>query len=309
MLGILRLWRKVLRVINKVSSYFLVQILKLEVRETKNINGINLTINALEKGGRAYFSKHSYKDVVSPFFRIIQSCFNPDIVLDIGANYGFTSSIFARVFKNAEIIAIEPSAYLCKYIEQQKEQNQADNMVILRAICDCEAGVTRGFAINPLYSQDNRVNAPSDFWKQEQVITTSIDDLLEKKAPQRFTFIKIDTQGFEESVFGGARQYLRHHSNWLIKTEFCPFLMIKQGKDPRSFLRHLIEEYDVVDYTDAFCFKSHSIMDIFRHKLNPGDVDSFLPFIRSHDHSGNGWTDLLVKKKDFDLDSIALKQA
>ena len=59
----------------------------------------------------------------------------------------------------------------------------------------------RDFSINPLYSQDNRVKGDSILWKKENVITTSIDSILKEKGQVDFTFIKIDTQGFEKAVF------------------------------------------------------------------------------------------------------------
>ena len=39
-------------------SYFIVHLVGLEIKELKEINGIKLVINTLEKGGKAYFCVH-----------------------------------------------------------------------------------------------------------------------------------------------------------------------------------------------------------------------------------------------------------
>ena len=104
----IKLFRTVQRIIKKMWSYLLIQILNIEINETRSINGILLIVNRLEKGGKAYFSKRSFQEVINPFYKLVQETYNPDVVLDIGANYGFTSNLFANVFKNAEVFAVEP---------------------------------------------------------------------------------------------------------------------------------------------------------------------------------------------------------
>lgn len=289
--------RKIQRLLKKSWSYLLVQILNIEIKETRLINGIYLIINKLDKGGLAYLSRNSYKEVINPLYRLINALYSPEIVLDIGANYGFISNIYANVFKNAEIIAVEPSKKLCKYIEYNKKINKSSNITIYRAICDEQNNLKKDFCINPLHSQDNRVKGESILWKKEKVKTVTIDSILESKGKFNFAYIKIDTQGFEKSVFLGAENYLTNNNNWLIKTEFCPICLEKQGTNPSEFLHFLISKYDVVDYYDNICFKENSIDQLFRNKLDINDIDSFLNHIVNFDQQCIGWVDLLVRQK------------
>ena len=292
--------KRIPRIIKKMWNYLLVQVLKVEIKQTGNFNGIKLTVNKLEKGGVSYFQKDSYREVINPFWPLLQKIYNPDVVLDIGANYGFTANVSASIFKNAQVIAIEPSSTLCKYIEINKQNNNNDNLTVLRAICDDSAGKNKGFSINPLYSQDNRVKGDSALWKTEQCVTTSIDSLLGEKKDLNFAYIKIDTQGFEKSVFNGAKEFLNNNSNWIVKTEFCPYCLVKQDTDPKELLTYLVENYDVIDFQGEIAYNENSIIDLFKNKIKPKQVSDIVDHIIKLDHTGLGWTDLLLKSKELE---------
>ncbi|MCB9335087.1 MAG: FkbM family methyltransferase [Flavobacteriales bacterium] len=297
MLKLLFLVRKINRVIGKVWIYFLVHILKLKINQTQNINGIELTINALEKGGQAYFDRGSYQEVINPLYKLIAKECNPDIVIDVGANYGFISVLYAKIFSNSSVVAIEPSKWLCEYIELNKKRNKCNNIEVVQAICDENSGDIKGFSINPVHSQDNRVEAPSSYWKKESVVTTSIDTILSGKKDFHFTFIKIDTQGFEKSVFAGAKTVLKNNSNWLIKTEFSPSHLQKQGTNPKEFLEYLITNYKVVELVGLVNYKTAKIDDLFINNLELSDLDSFFEYLINFNVNKTGWVDLLIKKR------------
>ena len=286
--------KRMIRIIKKCWSFFLIHILNLEIKRTRRFNGVSLTINGIEKGGKAYFGKNSYGEVINPFYSLIQRLYNPEIVLDIGANYGFLSCVYANVFKNAKVIAVEPSKKLCKYIHLNRKNNSND-ITVLRAICDKREGDIKDFSISPLNSQDNRVKGDSIFWLKEKLFTTSIDSILLKRKPFNFVFIKIDTQGYELEVFWGAEEYLLCHSNWLIKTEFAPFWLKKQGTNPQMLLEYLVNNFDVVDFKEM-SFKEYSINSLFKNKLNMEDVEPFINYIIDTDNKELGWTDLLINK-------------
>jgi FkbM family methyltransferase len=297
MVRLLKSYRVFRRRVNKVWSYFIIQVLKLDITEIKQIHGIKMAVNTVEKGGKVYLSRSSYQEIVNPFYKLVQNSYMPDLVIDVGANYGFTSTLFSKIFTDAKIIAIEPAKNLCKYIDYNSRINDSKNITVMRAICDEIHGKQKRISINPLYSQDNRVKAPSKFWRNENVITTSIDHILNENPPTHFLFVKIDTQGFEYQVFKGARQYLSKQRNWLIKTEFSPFCLEEQDTDPALFLEYLIDNYDVVDISGIMYFKENKILNLFRNKLYTTDINSFINYTENRDHKKTGWIDLLVKSK------------
>ena len=296
-LKLLKFYTKIKRIISKMWKYFIIQILNLNIVETNKFNGLILSVNTIETGGKAYFKSETYSEVVNPFYDAIQNTYDPDLVLDIGANYGFTSILYASVFKNARIVAVEPSSKLCKYIKKNKNNNKLQNIDVIRAICDSENGIKKEFSINPLYSQDNRVKGSSFLWRKEVMETISIDTIITQYSPSRFVYIKIDTQGFEKFVFLGAENFLLNNNNWLIKTEFCPDALIKQGVEPYELLTYLIDKYDVVDFSGQVCFKDKSVLNSFKDKITKNDITSFIDYVISLDTSKIGWTELLVKNK------------
>ena len=225
----------------------MIHVLKIEVKETIMINDIKFCVNILDSGGKFYTRGQPYKELASPLYRLIQDSFAPDLVIDVGANYGFISMICAKYFPEARIVAIEPDLRLCKYIKQNAKLNNYNRITVIRAICDQVPGKEKTFALNPLNSQDNRVKAPSKNWKTKPIETVSIDHIFNIRKPSNFAFIKTDTQGYECEVLFGAEEFLQNNSNWLMKMEFFPCLLVQQGTSPGFFLEYLISHYDVVD--------------------------------------------------------------
>ena len=276
----------------KITLYFIIHILKVEVRETKTINDIKFCVNGIEKGGKFYLGNSTYKELTDPLYKLIQNCYTPDLVIDIGANYGFMSLVFAKHF-NARIIAIEPDERLCKYIRHNATLNGC-HIHCIRAICDTYPNIHKFFAVNPVNSQDNRVLSPSKNWKLRPIITTSIDYILKRQPFVKFVFIKTDTQGYEYMVLLGAETFLRNNSNWIMKMEFAPSLLKQQGTDPAYFLEYLIRNYDVVDL-QGVNYNETDILNLFRNKITV--VKYFIDYVITRGPSGTGWIDLLIKSK------------
>src|SRR5437870_535866 len=68
--------------------------------KTIKIKDISLIVNWSDIGGRAYASRSSHEEYVSPLYDEIASCLDPKLVIDVGANYGFTGMIFAKRLRN-----------------------------------------------------------------------------------------------------------------------------------------------------------------------------------------------------------------
>ena len=288
---------RLMRIIDKAISFILLHILQLRVSKTVEINGIKLCINPIDRGGRTYITGHPYKEAIDPLYKLIKKEFNPSLVLDIGANYGFISMICAKYFPGAWIIAIEPDKRLCRYIKKSSTAN-LQYVEVINAICDKEAGIEKSISLNPVNSMDNRVKPPFRLWREKQVETVSIDYLVSLMDPIKTVFIKTDTQGYEGHVIRGGEKFLTTNKNWLMKAEFAPQLLLQHGTDPVEFLKYLINRYDVVDYHGT----SHNeagINDLFLGKIT--DAYRFIEYVTKRNHSDLGWIDLLIRpKSDYD---------
>jgi len=276
------------KVYNQIDKYHI--LFPNGIDQLIDINGIKIWINKIEKGGRRYLIHHS--EAINPVYRLIGLDYNPRLILDIGANYGFISAVMHKYIPNATIIAVEPNKKLIPYLKRNFELNGIKG-TISNAMVGRDTSTEHDFFISPRSSMDSRVVGKNK-WKKQPVESVSIDSLL--KGNNDPVFIKIDTQGFEEYILQGGENFLSTHNNWVIKMEFCPILFEHHDTNTREFLLCLIDKYDVAEIADI-PFKSKSLKSIFVDKLNEDDVDGFIKYIRMKKENEIGWGDVLVRPK------------
>ena len=63
-----------------------------ELVQTISIDEIKLSVYASDNGGGHYRQRGHKEDSLSPLWRLIRHTLEPEIVVDIGANYGYTWS-------------------------------------------------------------------------------------------------------------------------------------------------------------------------------------------------------------------------
>ena len=264
--------------------------------KTINIKDISLIVDYSDSGGRAYASRTSHEEYVSPIYDEIASHLDPRLIIDVGANYGFTGLIFAKRFPNAKIVLVEASPHLCTFLQRNFERNEIKNYEVVHAMCGKLENQTAQFSLNPNGSQDNRVIG-LDGWRSIQVPTKSLGRIIDDTYTSGNIFIKIDTQGFEERVFSGAEDFLSEHNNWLIKSEFAPYWLISQGTNPLEFLRHLIANFIVIEAPARSRYKRDNLNKPFSEPLTINESENFLSYVVSLNDNNLGWCDLLIKPK------------
>jgi FkbM family methyltransferase len=261
-----------------------------------SFNKIEFNTDILDDGGYNYYnSRKSYEECSSILYDLINKSINPNLVVDVGANYGFISCIAAIKMPQARIISIEPSKRLVPYIKSNFELNSVKNYRIINSICGETDSDSYYFSINPNSSQDNRVLAPKSNWSAEKTNMISLDTLLGDINSDESVFIKIDTQGFEEKVFDGAKKFLSSHNNWIIKTEFAPHWLYSQQTDPHKFLTYLVDNFEVSELTSTVSYYTESIEDLFKFKLTKERVEKFIKYIENLNVNNLGWCDLIIR--------------
>ena len=268
------------------------------INRTLNFGHIKLNTNILDAGGYTYYnSRKSYEEYMSKLYYLINTALNPKIILDIGANYGFISSISASKMPQAKIIAIEPSKKLIPYIEKNFRLNDVKNYEILNSVCGDDDRSSYSFSINPFSSQDNRVLSPKSNWLIEKSNMISIDSILKNTTVDEPVFIKIDTQGFEQKVFAGGKSFLGSNKNWIIKTEFGPHWIKSQNSDPLKFLSDLVNRYEVAELPATIPYLTNNISDLFNFSFDSMSVEGFIKYLEKLDKNNLGWCDLIIRPK------------
>lgn len=170
-----------------------------------------------------------------------------DYVIDIGANIGFFTALFAELVGGAgHVLAIEPEPNNARLLRKNIEARGTLHVV---TVAETAVGMNSGIAL--LYKAssgnlgDNRMYftaerhglAPSKEREATQVPIARVDDLV--IGWPCVNFIKMDIQGFEAQALKGMTGVFNANPDILLFTEVFPFGMRAAGSDPLAFLAEL----------------------------------------------------------------------
>lgn len=261
-----------------------------------DLGALSLEVNP-EGGGGVYKSNAAYAECQDPFLERVQALLNPDWVIDIGANIGFTAIQYHRAFPNANLVVAEANPFLHEFIERNLARNGCLKYHLLdQAIGSGSSTVT--FQINTAFTSDSRVNGLKESFMEVTVNQRTLDSLAEELDITGSTFIKIDTQGYERQVLLGCSDFLERNENHLIKLEFAPFLLELNETSPEHFLEDLTKRFRVAEIRQTR-FHGDTPKDILNRQIQPTEVSAFVSYVRRLARSQEGWTDLLIAPKSF----------
>lgn len=198
--------------------------------------------------GRAYFAYKRHLE--DPYARLVArhpELFRAGHVIDVGANVGYTASVFAgAVASDARVFAFEPDARSFADLEGNLARlGLTGNVEALR----CAVGETEGelsLLHNPGHPGDHRVL--TDFLRARlesapesgpvaSVPVTSLDRFCrERLAGETVSFVKVDVQGYEVAVARGMRELAAQSQQTAFAFEWAPAGMRELGFDPRELL-------------------------------------------------------------------------
>lgn len=183
--------------------------LKKEV-EFEWIEGSKLIVRNGMTGatGNIYCGLHEFADMAF----LLHFLRPGDLFVDVGANIG-SYTVLASAVCGAETIAIEPDPVTMGWLKKNIAANQIGD-----AVTTVEAAVGREEGeVNFTVGLDtvNQV-AHAGHQNTRKVRVVRLDDLLSGRSP---AFIKLDVEGYEAEVIGGASETLKNPSLLAIETE------------------------------------------------------------------------------------------
>jgi FkbM family methyltransferase len=126
-----------------------------------------------------------------------------DVVFDIGANVGFFTLLASKLAgPNGHVYAFEPLPRNLYYLEQHIRLNGLTNVTVQSVAVAATSGSAR-FRIGAHASMGQLTDA-GDL----QVLTASLDDLVDNGNVRSPTFIKMDIEGAESDALQGASRLL-----------------------------------------------------------------------------------------------------
>ena|SRR5256885_4093090 len=169
-----------------------------------------------------------------------------DFVVDIGANIGYYTLIFAKlVGRKGRVYAFEPEPHSFKLLKKNVEENKHQNIILeQKALGNKDGKVTM-----QLSNSNTEHRILYDEKSTSELIDVNsirLDDYF-RDLNSKINFIKMDAEGSEGKIIEGMSTLLQQNKILKIMTEFYPYLIKKSGMSPREFIE-LILKYDFKIY-------------------------------------------------------------
>ena len=171
--------------------------------------------------------------------------------LDIGANIGLFSVLFAKHLRGRKVLAIEPTQRARRWLRENLAHNHVQDRVIVfeGAASDRQGQTTIRTIPGKEYSSLGVMEHPAitgEPCSEEKISTDTVDHLVEQHGLTP-GFMKVDVEGAEHLVFSGAQQVLKQHRP-IILSELSDFLLVRNGSSAAQVIG-LIEScgYDIID--------------------------------------------------------------
>jgi FkbM family methyltransferase len=258
------------------------------------IGDIVLNFRDVDGGGRHYMQRGHFEEYNSTIYPLLRSALDPNVCIDIGANYGYTALLMRRAFPDAILTLVEPIPWLADYIRHNFYVNAMQFDHLHSAICSVATQNNKSsFGVREKGTQDSRVILQPGMQEIETKVVT-LDQLVANTSADTGLYIKIDTQGWEERVFLSGETFLKSHHRWFIKTEFAPDWLDSQGTDPALLLRWLLDRFDVFESSGRQRWNCSTLSEAIGNPLLPGCENDFVAYVRKLAMHKKGWVDLYV---------------
>jgi FkbM family methyltransferase len=158
-------------------------------------------------------------------------------VIDVGANLGVYSHLFARcVGPTGRVASFEPDPILFEALRMNAESSSLAQIQPHRLALGEVSGRAR-LSRDPFNSGDNFLTASENSKAASiEVETTTLDEFL-GGAPA--DFIKIDVQGWELHVLRGMSRTLDRNPGVQLYLEFSPYALTRAGSPPMDLFTRL----------------------------------------------------------------------
>lgn len=159
------------------------------------------------------------------------------VVLDIGANVGFYTTLFSRLVGEAgHVYALEPDPFSFDILARRVRRPRFRNVTTDQLALGDREGTTTLFC-SMVNRADNRTHPSHEGVPVERVVVplTTLDAFCARRGIDRIDVVKMDVQGAEVAVFHGMRRTVeRCRPQWMF-LEFAPADLRGAGTSPEEF--------------------------------------------------------------------------
>lgn len=223
--------------------------------------------------------KKEWEPHITKFTQLYNSLYNIKNIIDVGANFGYHSLLFARECSE-NVYSFEPQIQNFELLKENVKINGIKNIILHDYAC----GDENCFIKMPIFDCDYTINmadiTPNLNIDNKYSISKSII-LDEYNFSHKIDLIKLDVQGWEKKVLMGATNLLKKHKPILI-VEFEYFQLKKTNTTCKELFDFIREQDYYIFYleytypTDHVCVHNDNLKDfmlrfkkhIFRHTEN-----------------------------------------
>jgi len=174
--------------------------------------GMEGSVLVREPVGSVYGFSKNYRQIddLAAMLNVIKS---GDVLFDVGANYGHYSLAAWDRAKPIEVHAFEPETQAFARLLENRRLNKADWHCQKLAL-----GSQPGFStISTDVGGYNHIVANGEKGPCEHCFVVTLDDYARGAGVDRIAVLKIDVEGFESEVLGGAQHLLSNQKiNWIV---------------------------------------------------------------------------------------------
>lgn len=185
-----------------------------------------------------------------------------DVVMDIGANFGYFGALAAQVTerKNSKVIFFEANPQLIPYISKTLSVNWLNEQSVVEnlAVADSERKVTLNILKDYIGSSslhsvdhiDGYMHNKMHIVETETTVSvqaTTIDAYCRKNKIGAVDLIKMDIEGFEDKAYDGMRKTIKASPNATLFIEFTK----ESYENPKQFYDNMLEDFGYVYLIDA----------------------------------------------------------
>ncbi len=213
-----------------------------------------LYVNPQENRGKVLYMMNGVTQTrLHHFWRNAVTTVQPDLVLDVGVNYG--ECLFSVTYpQHCKIYGVEANAGLKKYIERSRKHHPNHRRIRMNyAIATDRNEPTRTFYVHKKWSGLSSV-IPKDTndlasYETHAVRTITIDALLQNQPLETMKLLfKIDVEGNEYHVLQGMLRTLEKCAQTIGMIEFDSHYLLRAGCDLDQYLALLQQHFSIYIY-------------------------------------------------------------
>jgi len=199
-----------------------------------DIHGHKMFLDSQDSLGLSWYK--TFEPVETDFF--IKTIKPGQVVLDIGANIGYFTLLFARAVGNTgHVFSFEPDPSNHDILRKNIDINGYKNVTLVKKAVSNRDGLSRLF-LNQHNRGDNSLFQGEDHKIEVPVETIKLDTFF-KTLTQPISVIKMDIQGAEYWALEGMIDLLNRNPHIILVTEYMPKMLRTSEISPSQFPKKL----------------------------------------------------------------------